>query len=41
MLDLYFNIYIYMSNYNEIWAKEKFLEYRKLKRSGYSHEMLK
>lgn len=30
-----------MSNYNEIWTKEKFLEYRKLKRSGYSHDMLK
>ena len=27
--------------YNEIWTREKFLEYRKLKREGYSHEMLK
>ncbi len=27
--------------YNDIWTREKFLEYRKLKRNGYSHEMLK
>lgn len=30
-----------MNEYNERWTREKFLEYRKLKRSGYSHEMLK
>lgn len=30
-----------MNEYNEKWTKEKFIEYRKLKRSGYSHEMLK
>jgi hypothetical protein len=30
-----------MNEYNDIWTKEKFLEYRKLKRNGYSHEMLK
>ena len=27
--------------YNDIWTREKFLEYRNLKREGYSHEMLK
>jgi len=30
-----------MNEYNERWSRESFLEYRKLKRSGYSHEMLK
>jgi hypothetical protein len=30
-----------MSEYNERWTREKFIEYRKLKRSGYSHKMLK
>ena len=30
-----------MNQYNDRWTKEKFLEYRRLKRSGYSHEMLK
>ncbi len=30
-----------MCEYNEKWTREKFLEYRKLKRNGYSHEMLK
>jgi len=30
-----------MNEYNEKWTKEKFIEYRKLKRNGYSHEMLK
>ena len=30
-----------MSEYNERWTKEKFLEYRKLKKNGYSSEMLK
>jgi len=30
-----------MNIYNERWTREKFLEYRKLKRSGYSHNMLK
>lgn len=29
-----------MNEYNERWTREKFLEYRKLKRSGYTHEML-
>jgi hypothetical protein len=27
-------------NYNEIWTREKFLEYRKLKRFGYTDNML-
>lgn len=31
----------YMNDYNEKWTKEKFLEYRRLKRSGYTHQMLK
>jgi hypothetical protein len=30
-----------MNEYNERWTREKFIEYRKLKRNGYSHEMLK
>jgi hypothetical protein len=30
-----------MNNYNERWTKEKFIEYRKLKRSGYTDKMLK
>jgi hypothetical protein len=30
-----------MSEYSERWTKEKFLEYRKLKKNGYSSEMLK
>ncbi len=29
-----------MNEYNERWTREKFLEYRKLKRSVYTHEML-
>lgn len=29
-----------MSNYNEKWTKEKFLKYRKLKKDGYTNEML-
>jgi hypothetical protein len=29
-----------MNEYNDKWTKEKFLEYRKLKRSGYTHKML-
>jgi hypothetical protein len=29
-----------MNEYNERWTREKFLEYRKLKRSGYTHKML-
>jgi hypothetical protein len=29
------------NSYNDIWTREKFLEYRKLKREGYSHDMLK
>lgn len=29
-----------MREYNERWTKDKFIEYRKLKRSGYTHEML-
>ena len=29
-----------MNEYNEIWTREKFLEYRKLKRSGYTDKML-
>ena len=32
---------MYMNEYNERWTREKFIEYRKLKRNGYSHEMLK
>jgi hypothetical protein len=31
---------IYMNEYNDKWTREKFLEYRKLKKSGYSHQML-
>ena len=27
--------------YNDKWTREKFIEYRKLKKGGYSHEMLK
>jgi len=27
--------------YNERWTREKFIEYRKLKKSGYSHKQLK
>lgn len=27
--------------YNDKWTREKFIEYRKLKRSGYTYEMLK
>ena len=27
--------------YNERWTREKFVEYRKLKRSGYTHQQLK
>jgi len=30
-----------MNEYNERWTKEKFIEYKKLRRSGYTHEMLK
>ena len=30
-----------MNKYNERWTREKFIEYRKLKRSGHSHKMLK
>ena len=30
-----------MNEYNERWTREMFIEYRKLKRSGYSHQMLK
>jgi hypothetical protein len=30
-----------MNEYNEKWTREKFIEYRKLKRNGYSHEQLK
>lgn len=30
-----------MSDYNDRWTKEKFIEYRKLKRSGYTNKMLK
>jgi len=30
-----------MCDYNERWTREKFLEYRNLKKSGYSHQMLK
>ena len=30
-----------MNDYNERWTKEKFIEYRKLKRSGYTDKMLK
>lgn len=30
-----------MNNYNERWTKEKFIEYRKLKREGYTDKMLK
>jgi len=30
-----------MGDYNERWTKEKFVEYRKLKRSGYTDKMLK
>jgi hypothetical protein len=29
-----------MTEYNDIWTREKFVEYRKLKRSGYSQDML-
>lgn len=29
-----------MNNYNKRWTREKFLEYRKLKKGGYTHEML-
>jgi len=29
-----------MNIYNQRWTREKFLEYRKLKRIGYSHKML-
>lgn len=29
-----------MNKYNEIWTREKFLEYRKLKRTGYTDKML-
>ncbi len=29
-----------MNIYNEKWTREKFIEYRKLKRSGYTHQML-
>lgn len=29
-----------MNEYNDKWTREKFLEYRKLKRNGYTHEML-
>lgn len=29
-----------MNDYNERWTREKFLEYRKLKRNGLSHKML-
>lgn len=30
-----------MSDYNERWTREKFIEYKKLKRKGYTSEMLK
>lgn len=30
-----------MSDYNEKWTREKFIEYRRLKRSGYTDKMLK
>jgi hypothetical protein len=30
-----------MSDYNERWTREKFIEYRSLKRSGYTDKMLK
>lgn len=30
-----------MNVYNEKWTREKFVEYRKLKRNGYFHKMLK
>lgn len=30
-----------MNEYNDKWTRDKFIEYRKLKRSGYSHDMLK
>ena len=30
-----------MNQYNERWTREKFVEYRKLKRSGYTDDMLK
>ncbi|MCK9445515.1 hypothetical protein M0Q50_01310 [bacterium] len=30
-----------MNEYNEKWTREKFIEYRKLKRNGYSHDQLK
>lgn len=26
--------------FNDNWTKEKFLEYRKLKKNGYTHKML-
>lgn len=29
-----------MNNYNEKWTREKYLEYRKLKKSGYTEKML-
>jgi len=29
-----------MDKYNEKWTREKFLEYRRLKREGYTHKML-
>jgi len=30
-----------MNEYNERWTREKFVEYRKLKRNGYTHQQLK
>jgi hypothetical protein len=30
-----------MNEYNEKWTREKFVEYRKLKKDGYTHDMLK
>ena len=30
-----------MSDYNERWTKEKFIEYRRLKKEGYTDKMLK
>ncbi len=29
-----------MNEYNDRWTREKFVEYRKLKKSGYTEKML-
>jgi hypothetical protein len=40
-INIYIKIIITMSEYNDRWTREKFIEYRKLKKEGYTDKMLR